>query len=80
MNGPAADHTSVTLILKQNGVALDPQPEAVVAGEGPSYTWSDLPQTDNNGIAYTYTVEEAGVIDGHITMGSKSVCRDAERQ
>ncbi len=71
VNGPAADHTSVTLILKQNGVALDPQPEAVAAGEGPfTYTWSDLPQTDNNGIAYTYTVEEAGVIDGHITIGS----------
>ena len=67
--GPAADHTPVRLILKQNGAALDPQPEAVVTGEGPfTYTWSGLPETDAEGKPHVYTVEEQGVADGRITV------------
>ncbi|MGI6696509.1 MAG: Spy0128 family protein [Christensenellales bacterium] len=70
VDGPVEHHKTVTLILKQNGVAMEPQPEPVITGENPfTYTWNKLPKTADDGTPHVYTVEEAGVTDGHITVG-----------
>ncbi|MGI6687093.1 MAG: Cna B-type domain-containing protein [Christensenellales bacterium] len=70
VDGPVEHHKTVTLILKQNGVAMAPQPEPVITGENPfTYTWSKLPKTAENGTPHVYTVEETGAMDGHITVG-----------
>ncbi|WP_138160384.1 Cna B-type domain-containing protein [Peptoniphilus catoniae] len=70
-DGPEADHTQVSLNLfrqvegglKEQVSGLTPEVTPGAANTGTfNYTWKDLPTTDDNGKAYTYTVKEAGVV------------------
>ena len=73
VNGPEADHTAPEFTLLRDGVALDPQPPVNIqpasgTADSFTYTWEDLPKTDGKGMDHVYTVAEAGVTDGSITV------------
>ena len=79
VNGPEADHTAPEFTLLRDGVALDPQPTANIqpasgTADSFTYTWAGLPKVDelNDYQLFTYTVEEAGVTDGNITVNGNT--------
>ncbi|MBS4761216.1 Cna B-type domain-containing protein [Carnobacteriaceae bacterium zg-ZUI252] len=57
--GGPAEKPTISVQLYQNGVAYGSAVE-LVSGTT-SYTWRELPATDNNGVTYTYTVDEVNV-------------------
>lgn len=70
--GPASDHELATLVLLQNGVAMQPQPSPAISGAAPeyTYTWQQLPVRDAGNVAYSYSAIEANVVDGQVTLPS----------
>ncbi len=76
IGGPEEDHTAVSLILyRQIDGGRREQVEAnpSITGNAPtfSYTWNALEQTDNDGNAYSYTVEEEGVVSDRFMVGDR---------
>ena len=65
---------NLTLTLNQNGAAMTgaPTPTVTASEDGNSwtYTWSNVPETDANGTAYTYTISEGSVPSGYSVSGS----------
>lgn len=65
-NGAGTSETvvrpTVTFVLKQNGATYTgAEAEKTLSNGTTKVTWSNLPETDNNGVAYKYTVEEKPV-------------------
>ena len=52
---------SITLHILQNGTEMTDLKTTVTEQDGWSYTWKNLPETDSDGNAYTYTVKEDDV-------------------
>jgi len=73
-NGVPADYTKIRLTLLRDGVAFD-APDHVVTEVNQTtfnYTWSQLPVTNPvTNEKYRYSVEEAGVVDGTITIDGR---------
>ena len=79
--GPETDHTQATLNLfrqveggqkeQVTGATLEAAEDAQNKGTF-NYTWKDLPTTDDAGKKYTYTVEEANVNDGKVTVNGNT--------
>ncbi|MGI6257212.1 MAG: Cna B-type domain-containing protein [Anaerovoracaceae bacterium] len=64
--GPVSNQTGIPLTLLRNGTALDPQPNPTISPDSGTaskftYTWADLPATDQGGYPYTYTVKQPNV-------------------
>ena len=57
---------TVNVTLMRNGTAC--KTATLRKSTGWTYTFTNLPATDANGNAYTYTVEEDGVVDGKVTL------------
>lgn len=63
VDGPA-EHPAIQFQLMRDGVALG---DPVTLENGvESYTWKLLDQTDANGVAYTYTVDEVSTPDNYV--------------
>ncbi|RRC94067.1 Cna B-type domain-containing protein [Erysipelotrichaceae bacterium OH741_COT-311] len=76
VNGPKTDHTAVELELYRNITGQAPQSVNVVpekTGTGPfTYTWKDMPETDDHGNSYTYRVKEAGMVGNKVTISGRT--------
>ena len=67
-----SNEEEITLTLyrqsAKSGSAKEEVKNATLTWDGDTYTFSDLDRYDKDGYAYTYSVEEAGVVDGQITI------------
>ena len=73
VNGPEADHMAPTFVLVRDGVDQADVP-VVAPATGPAdsftYTWTDLREKDDTGVAYVYTVREDGVVGHELMIGT----------
>ena len=78
VDGPSKDHGAVDLKLyrqvgdqeKVEVTDVNAEVTRVVSGDPTfNYVWKNLPKINDKGEEYTYTVEEAGVTDGKVTVG-----------
>ena len=78
VDGPSKDHGAVDLKLYRQAEGEQKEPVTDVTPDKSrdekdvnkfNYVWKDLPKINDKGEEYTYTVEEAGVTDGKVTVG-----------
>ncbi len=79
VDGPTADHQAVTMNLYREAphtpieiVNVDPVVTSTVQGEY-DYLWTGLEKTNQLGEPYTFTIAEAGVVGGFITLNNGHV-------
>lgn len=77
VGGPSSDHSPVFInLFRQSAVMTEPEHvylrngNFIQSGEAPTfvYTWTNLDETDLQGNAYTYFVQEAGVDENGIVL------------
>ena len=75
--GPAGDHRPVRLVLTRQSEGgpvetVDRAPDITGIAPAHTYTWTQQPvlDPDNGYLPYVYTVTEAGVVNGQVTVGS----------
>ncbi|WP_412259927.1 InlB B-repeat-containing protein [Peptoniphilus grossensis] len=80
-NGPSKDHGAVELKLyrqvgdqeKVEVTDVNAEVTRVVSGAPTfNYVWKDLPKINDDGMEYTYIVEEANVTDGKVKVGDNT--------
>ncbi len=80
-DGPESDHVSVPVQLWRRAGDLEEKvfDAAATAASGSTstgkwtYTWTNLDQTDPNGVDYTYFVRETGAVNGSVTTANGNV-------
>lgn len=75
--GPVANHSLAELELSRIAQGMDAPKllanKPFITGENPyTYTWLGLPDSTQEGLPYTYTVSEAGLVDGKVSLNGST--------